>query len=461
MKLPWILVPILLVAIVDLWIVSAGRWWNWPQYTALNDMQADAFVHGQTSLLAQPKPELLALPNPYDAKANRDLRLHDAVLFQGKYYLYWGPLPAMLLAAVKLVAPGVVVGDQHLAFVFAIAGVCVSAILLRFIRERWFGDTPRWTLWAAILLAGLVTPMPFLLARASAYEVAILAGQFFLLSGIALALGAKDRQERAGRMLITCGICWGAALASRISLAPFVAVLCLAIVSRRRDWISFLRTSTPVGIAVLGLAIYNHARFGSIHESGVKYMLASNSAQRAILSGHMFGMQYAPANLVNYLLTPPVVTPTFPFVEAKVYGLGLLRRIYEPRYYHVNTVSGLVPTAPILLLAIVPPVMWIRRRRSTHEAVVLAAVGIIAATAPVIFLYNCTMRYQADWVPMLVILAVVGWWMLDRKGWMRFAVTAAIIYTCILGILLGVTGYSDHFKTNNPVLYEHLQQLRS
>src|SRR5437868_9122634 len=110
-------------------------------------MLADAFRPGQASLLVQPKPELLALKNPYDAKANRDLRLHDAVLYHGKYYLYWGPLPALLLTAFKSVGPGAgVVGDQHVAYFFAMTELLASAALLRFIRQKWFPDAPEWTL---------------------------------------------------------------------------------------------------------------------------------------------------------------------------------------------------------------------------------------------------------------------------------------------------------------------------
>src|SRR3954469_23004379 len=95
-----VLIPIAVVAIVDWWVVSAGRWRDWPQYTALTDSLADAFRHRRMSLLTEPPPELVALPNPYDAKANRTFReqgAHDLALYRGPYYLYWGPLPALLL----------------------------------------------------------------------------------------------------------------------------------------------------------------------------------------------------------------------------------------------------------------------------------------------------------------------------------------------------------------------------
>src|SRR5438132_2444160 len=38
---------------------------------------AEAFIHGRTSLLPEPRPELLALPDPYDPEQNGLYRLHD------------------------------------------------------------------------------------------------------------------------------------------------------------------------------------------------------------------------------------------------------------------------------------------------------------------------------------------------------------------------------------------------
>src|SRR5690242_17268229 len=156
-----VLLPIALVAVVDWWIVSAGRWRDWPQYTALTDMQADAFRNGRASLLTDPPAELVALPNPYDAKANRAFReqgAHDLALYRGHYYLYWGPVPALLLAAVKRVAPSLaMVGDQYLAYAFALLELLASSALLQLVWRQYLRDAPRWMLSLAILAAGLTT----------------------------------------------------------------------------------------------------------------------------------------------------------------------------------------------------------------------------------------------------------------------------------------------------------------
>src|SRR5262249_45010424 len=106
-----LLLAVVLICLVQVWVVSAGRMVSWPPIPQYKDVYAplgEAFLHGQTSLLERPAPELLALPNPYDCEANRPYRLHDRSLYQGRYYLYWGPVPALLAAAVSLVGGGAI-----------------------------------------------------------------------------------------------------------------------------------------------------------------------------------------------------------------------------------------------------------------------------------------------------------------------------------------------------------------
>jgi hypothetical protein len=81
--------------------------WAWTPYTRYYDRQADAFLAGSLSLLEKPPAELLALANPYDYHNREGLGyLWDASLYRGKYYLYWGPVPALVAAGVKLNPPG-------------------------------------------------------------------------------------------------------------------------------------------------------------------------------------------------------------------------------------------------------------------------------------------------------------------------------------------------------------------
>ncbi len=85
------LVGVMLLAY--LWLGMAGRTERWLEgefwYAEYYSPLADAFARGQTHLPVEPAPELLALPDPYDPVANAPYRFHDALLYQGRYYLYW------------------------------------------------------------------------------------------------------------------------------------------------------------------------------------------------------------------------------------------------------------------------------------------------------------------------------------------------------------------------------------
>jgi hypothetical protein len=111
-----VLPAILLVLTAYVWLVSIGTWTKWPQTYSHYDMLAAAFRLGQLYLEKQPSPALLALPNPYDPAMLKDVPyLMDASLYRGRYYLYFGPVPALILLVAKFLIPGVV-WDLYLVF---------------------------------------------------------------------------------------------------------------------------------------------------------------------------------------------------------------------------------------------------------------------------------------------------------------------------------------------------------
>ena len=76
----------------------------------------------------EPRRRCSPRPNPFDP-AWRPLWYWDASLYGGHYYLYWGPVPALLLAGWKtLFRVHARVGDQFVVFALAslqaLAGSC-------------------------------------------------------------------------------------------------------------------------------------------------------------------------------------------------------------------------------------------------------------------------------------------------------------------------------------------------
>ena len=209
------------VLLAYVWIVTAGTWTRWPTYTAYHQKQADAFRSGQLHLHDVPDPRLMALDDPYDPVANKPYRLHDASLYNGRYYLYWGPVPALMLAGVNTI-PGVRhVPDQVLVFACSAGALGFAALLLLHVRRRHFPDAPAWSVPLGVLTIGLATPAPFILGRASVYEVAVVSSLMFLLAGLYCALraaetiGARSRGEHVHRGAGAARARWDAARARR------------------------------------------------------------------------------------------------------------------------------------------------------------------------------------------------------------------------------------------------------
>lgn len=442
----------------------------WPQYTANYSLLADAFLHGQTSVRIEPAPALLALPDPYDPTLNRHLRMHDLSLYRGKYYLYWGPVPAILeMPFVGLLHRPI--GDQFLVFAFAFGLVAASAGLLCEIRSRLFPEAPPWTVAIGVLVAGLAVPMPFLLARAAVYEAAIIGGQCFLMTGTYLAFTAFREQRPSAARLFLAGAAWAMAVGCRCSLA--VAVIALTLMlgrwllsgggdrteNRRPRFVRLAALAAPLCIFAVLLALYNHQRFGSWTDFGTEYQLAGYNAR--LLGRHLFAISNAWPALYAYGIKPLAVLKHFPFVQAM--GDPYPRFIaLPPNYISVEPVAGVLWCSPFLCLTLVPLVMACRMScrpaaggsgLPTSRLTGMLATAAVLGGAPAFFLLAATMRYMGDFTPCLVILAVIGLWQLPAH-WpaaRRLALPTILASISIaIGLLLAVIGYQAHFPTFHP-----------
>src|SRR5208283_704796 len=130
------LISILLVITAYVWFISYGLWTRWPSLgNSFYDRQATSFLDKKLYIEAKPNAALLALPNPYDPAARRYLDyLMDYSLYKGRYYLYFGPVPALFLAFIKLLG-FVDIGDQHLVFAFASGIFVIQSLLIIKIKE--------------------------------------------------------------------------------------------------------------------------------------------------------------------------------------------------------------------------------------------------------------------------------------------------------------------------------------
>ncbi|HSS37515.1 MAG TPA: hypothetical protein VLT58_01985, partial [Polyangia bacterium] len=432
---------------------------------------------------------------------NSNLWFLDASLYKRHYYLYWGPLPALVLLAVKTVLRiKDVIGDQYVTFASYTLILIAGAVLIRRMTRRLFPELPPSLALLATVAFAYATPTAFMLATPGIYEAAIAAAQSLLLLGLIPAFDivwkASEKRPSPARLLLA-GCCWTAAIASRVStvlpVAAFVLLTAWMSSTRvshrwRRAAASATWMSAPIAAGLLALLAYNKARFDAWFEIGIKYQLN--------VFPFVTSKAYLPLNIFSYLFRPVGMACRFPFVTA-LYDIGEhgfphgVR--FPPGYTTHEPQAGLFVTAPWTWLTLVALFFAgravVRWWRASGQAGFAGGVGAVIADQraraavwcvasfaalgflmplPFITAFGTTMRYVADFSAGMVLLGVWGGWSLVtavRGRWPRRGVIALLVVlalaTAIIGFLLGFVGYDEMFKQHNDVLYESLRRKLS
>jgi hypothetical protein len=471
------------------WFVSVGRWNDWPKTTSYYQQLSDAFVSGQVSLLVKPDPALLRLADPYEYSNRHNIPYPwDVVLYNGKFYLYWGPAPALILAAVRPLL-STVVDDQYLVFAFVTGTFLFSSLLVLRLRRRLFPRLKWPYVIVGILMAGFANPLPWLLNRPAVYEAAISAGQFFLMAGFYLCFIALEKSQPSYGKLGLASACWAMAIASRASLALAVGFLLLGAAGylfrqSGKKWVRNCNLAAlwlPFAAGLGGIGWYNKIRFGRWLEFGFQYQLTG-------MDTHIqtFSLANLPINLHNYLINPFRTLSTFPYVKPEWGGHFVFFPIPAPANYYSEQVSGLIPTVPYILLAALPVLYllghaWqavkhvIGQQASKNQtgdgffqwtALTLSGASLLVFM-PILLFIAATMRYLGDAVPILVLLSTFGFWLgsqrLDGKpalrAWFDRLVILLMLFSVIVSLLLAITGYEARFEHLNPTLFDRLTRM--
>jgi hypothetical protein len=279
-----------------------------------------------------------------------------------------------------------------------------------------------------------------------------------------LALGviwrALHEPERRCRWVAAASLAYGLAVGARPSLL-FGAVILLTPVAqewreRRKIWAPLLAATGPILLIGLGLMLYNARRFGSPFEFGLRYQLALYPQ----VTAKFFRLQYLWLNFRLYFLQPARWSGRFPFVQAAA------APPLPSGYLQVENPFGVLINIPLVWLALAAPLAW--RGRSVEERSILrgflASVALLFGTSvlPLLFLNSAINRYEVDFAPALLLLAVVGILGLERALADRPAWRRAVRWVCALLLAFSVTfnllaSVEYHVEAHNILGVELLQ----
>jgi hypothetical protein len=475
------------IEVAYVFIVSAGRITRWPTYLTFLDDLANGFRSWHLHMATEPPPALLAKANPFDP-AWKPLWYWDASLYGGHYYLYWGPVPALLLAGWKtLFRVRTQIGDQYVVFALASLQALAGMLLIDRIQRRLFPTLPAFFVVLAIAVFAFANPTLYNLARAGVYEAAIVGGHAFLIAGLLFAFDAVSAVGLQRARLALAGLCWALALGCRASIAPGVALLvaatCWMIAPYpTQRWRlrahAFAWLGTPIAIGLVLLLTYNRLRFDDWFDFGRHYQLSWIRFDSSL--------SFVPANVWSYALRPVAVSCTFPYLSGVTdMGARALPGWLSPAagYIVYEPVVGCLLALPWAWLAPVTAVAGVRRLwamgrgRAAADVQAIGVTWVAAATTAAavgsflvpLSLFWATMRFLGDAAPALTLAGTLGWWLCherfrERPAPRRLIASAAVVLalaTVGVGAALGFEGQYRHFRQHNPALLDRLEKHAS
>ncbi len=379
------------------------------------NLLVEGFQRGQLSLNKTPPPGLAALADPYDPAANERYRLgdglHDMSYYRGRLYLYFGVTPAVVLFWPWAALTGHYLFHRFAVAIFCAVGFLAGAGVLGAVWRRYFPEVGAGFVAAGLLALGWAAGVPIMLQRAEFWEVAVSCGYAFSMLALGAVWLALHDAGRRPWWLAAASLALGLAVGARPSLLFGTAMLAIPVGlawrrmpanSRGPPWRLVAAALGPLVLCGLALMVYNALRFGSPFEFGERYQLAGD---RQDLAQH-FSLRYLWFNVCVYFLEPAWRTAHFPFV-------GTIATPALPAgHFPIEDPYGALTNIPLLWLAAAAPLAW--RGRPAEARVPLAgflgavALGFATSAALLCLFYGTCSRYEVEFLPELMLLAVVG-----------------------------------------------------
>lgn len=435
----------------------------------------DAFKDGHLYLKDDASKEMTELDNPYDTR-ERELKKvtykWDHAYYDGKYYVYFGAAPAILLYLPYNLITGNDLPNYIAVFIFGIMIMIGILLLLWEIIKKWFRNTPFALYLLLSVVFGAAACLAYAVQKPDFYLVPSLGAIMFGLFGLAFWLSAERKNEDGTTSLISWRLVIGSACVAMIAgcrpqllvVTVFGIILFWNSVFKERTLFSKKSLKQTVAVClpfvIVGAAVmwYNYARFGSPFDFGANYNLTTNDMTKR---GFVWGR--TGLGIFTYLLQPFNMDAVFPFIHdfnaATVYqGLTLTEML-------MGGVLWLYPILVIGLYGAFKKNSFSDRRsyRFVYFSVIFAVILAILDAQ----MAGLLTRYFTDfvWIAFIgtIITAFAYYEMLrdnehSRRKFAGITLTLSVI-TLVLCFLSIFAHTEDSIMKANPTLYFTVQHL--
>lgn len=439
------------------------------------ELYADALLQGHSYLNIRPPRYLTRMRNPYDRTVRNDLVsqydekiLWDAAYYNGRYYVYFGIVPALVSFVPYRLITGAPLPTWRAVLFMASLLWIVSFYMIYIVIRKYFRRT---SLGVYLLLAASFVPaagVVYLATFPVVYSVPFIYGLVFTMAGLALWMRGFDKKGRPHRSRMAVGslliaLTLGCRPTMILSFLLAFPIFWEEIRGKKFFWPgkdSLLNTAAvilpfiPVGLLQMR---FNSARFGSPFDFGADYNLTVTDLTQKTVSI----AKNIPA-LFQELAQPLHIQPQFPFIT----GIEVTTD-YQGYMFIDKMIGGFFALNSLALFC-----FWIfrlRKKMAARKTFGLAACCFAIAVLLIeldIQVGGISQRYMIDYGWLLMLTAVLAiLTILDNAdfhgyyAYLKVVIVLAAVCVCVNYLSVFSDGQAISVREFNPALFYRIRYL--
>jgi len=322
---------------------------------------------------------------------------YDLSLYEGKWYLYWGPAPVLFVLPFYLVS-GVHTSDVLYTLVAGLSNVILFSLIIIECAKYFRLKLSNGSYSALVLSFALASPNLFLSVGARIWFTHQVIAVFFLLGFLFFLF--KFLNNPHDRILFFLSVIFfNLAWCSRVTLVVYGLLLIFPLLDSRshpenRYRLVFISVSTSL-LFFLFWGAYNYARFGNVFEMGARYIQGSDLFEAGTKAGSFHSFQYVYRNFKYYFLEHLYLSVSKPFAQIEPWG------------------NSIFSVYPFLLLSLFLPRKSVFTRAPQRIFLVLS-ISILAMGMVHLLTFISTgwvqfgQRYFFDFAPLWFLIIIFG-----------------------------------------------------
>lgn len=378
---------------------------------------ADSLLDGKLYLEKQPPDYLAEMENPYDMVERERLEAEageyyywDAAYFEGRYYVYFGVIPVLLVYLPFRAITGSHIPNFIVVAIFLCLFTYGAFLLISKIIKKYFSQAR--IPYVAYLLLSLIfvnaSGAIFIAKRPDFYSIPIISALAFTLFGLYFWISSLREDGSVSVPYAALGsLCMALVAGCRPQLllaSAFIFVIYWNAVFKHRTVFSRKGATATLSLILPYVAVaafimwYNNARFGSPFDFGAYYNLTTND-----MTGRGFRPERLGLSFFTYFLQPPEISATFPFLNSTALDTSYLGTTISEAMF-----GGILATIPVLWLLFTAPA----RAKEIKKGRIRAFIILSICLSVFIALFDAQgagilQRYVADFAFLAIFAAIL------------------------------------------------------